>query len=432
MADIYQAQLDGFTLDIETIDDQFDLSIVRHEFPHIDGALLENMGQKARAIRFRCYFWDNTYDQHINLINYLANRDLFEFTHPQYGIITGMVEQVICGHDDREEAVTVDINFVENIRSSTVGVPAEDITASVEGDFISAQQQQMDALINDMYGLGVDVSTALDESQTLYAQLQSGSAFARQVVKELDACIAATSVWAADITQPVNSLVASISYLTTAPGRMLSVATRAAERVARLSDAVLFAPSRALSNMDYNLSSLVNVIADTGSQPSRAITAARSLFVRHLRLAAAQRLALEAAVLYAADEANRQAVRTAETITGWDVSGIYHQVDNTVLVMNVTELEKSLALVRSRLQTALSEARQITALNSMARNLLHHVTTVKLERERIITVSIDNPMPLHLVCLHHGVSYRTAQRVMSINPAVANPSHCPRSVALYA
>ncbi|GAC1467386.1 MAG: hypothetical protein PVSMB11_02950 [Desulfuromonadaceae bacterium] len=55
--DLYAAAIDGIPLEIETLDDQFEVAIARHEFPFKDGALLENMGQKDLTVTILCYFW---------------------------------------------------------------------------------------------------------------------------------------------------------------------------------------------------------------------------------------------------------------------------------------------------------------------------------------------------------------------------------------
>lgn len=85
-----ECPVDGIPLEIETLDDQFEVAIARHEFPFKDGALLENMGQKARTVAIRCYFWDDgshlTYNGHIKLVNHLKDKALFELTHPMKAV----------------------------------------------------------------------------------------------------------------------------------------------------------------------------------------------------------------------------------------------------------------------------------------------------------------------------------------------------------
>jgi len=70
------------------------------------------MGQKAREIKFRCYFYNETYELHTSVIALLDYHGLLELHHPKYGIIQGMVESMSIRHDDREETAEIDITFV--------------------------------------------------------------------------------------------------------------------------------------------------------------------------------------------------------------------------------------------------------------------------------------------------------------------------------
>ena len=51
----------------------------------------------------------------------------------------------------------------------------------------------------------------------------------------------------------------------------------------------------------------------------------------------------------------------------------------------------------------------------LAENLLDHVNRIKLQREKIITIRVDNPLPVHMLCLQYGLSYMAAERVCAIN-----------------
>jgi C4-type Zn-finger protein len=98
--------------------------------------------------------------------------------------------------------------------------------------------------------------------------------------------------------------------------------------------------------------------------------------------------------------------------------------------MSVRELERSLTGVRETLQEAIDLARDQQALKAMARQLLEHVNQVKLERDRMLTIALDNPMPLHLVCLQQGVSYRQASRLLAVNN-IPQPNFTAGEVTVY-
>jgi hypothetical protein len=133
----------------------------------------------------------------------------------------------------------------------------------------------------------------------------------------------------------------------------------------------------------------------------------------HLEIACAQRIALEAAAIYAEDE---QAFQDA---------------DPDVQLMNIRELEETLAIVRARLEAAVAIARDMDSLKQTAENLLNHVNSVRLEREKMIKVILDNPMPLHLVCLKYGLPYQDAERLLRINH-IRQPNFTAGEVLVYA
>ena len=63
--------------------------------------------------------------------------------------------------------------------------------------------------------------------------------------------------------------------------------------------------------------------------------------------------------------------------------------------------------------------------------LLNQVNTVRLEREKMIAVTLDNPMPLHLVCLRYGLSYKDAQRLIAVNN-IRHPNFTSGGINVYA
>lgn len=137
MPDRYTAQLDGFALEIETTDDAFEKAIVRHEYPFKDGALLEDMGRKARIVKFRCYFWDDgadhaTYDTHIELVKHLASQEISELVHPKYGPLRGCVESMSVRHDDRDRTAEIDVTFVEGLIEDGGDTSHTDVEAAAE------------------------------------------------------------------------------------------------------------------------------------------------------------------------------------------------------------------------------------------------------------------------------------------------------------
>ncbi|MDP2166780.1 MAG: hypothetical protein Q8J64_00425, partial [Thermodesulfovibrionales bacterium] len=123
----------------------------------------------------------------------------------------------------------------------------------------------------------------------------------------------------------------------------------------------------------------------------------------------------------------------AEKSTGFDALGNFIGAESSGGILDVTELERSLSEVRSYLQEAVDDSRDMPSLKELALSLLKHVNTVKLEREKIISVDVGaNPLPLHLICLKYGLSHDYAERILKINPHVSNPNFVTGEVNIYA
>lgn len=393
MSTIYNAQLDGFSLEIEHIDDGFDAAIVQYQYPYKNGAALEHMGQKARTIRFRCYFINDNYLEHISFLDYLkGKRDLMELTHPQYGLIKGFVQTVSSHHDDRQLTVEVDITFIEHLMEAIAPQVYQDIQSAIEKAFKDGQSQLM--------------------TFSLSGLIQQAEAF----ISTMDATLNT-------VTNPANSLIATIDYGTSLPGRVCGSIARTAERYSLAYASLKSAPARFMASLRQGVKSIETAGAAAASLQAMAT------------ISGAQYLALQTAYAFQADQKLRQAVRQQEQAVAFDVSGKFTQPPIVSGILTANELEQILASVRSDLQAAITLARslglQVEALQQMAALLLEHVDHVKLERERIITIQQDNPIPLHILCLKNSLPYAYASRIAGIN-RFRNPNFVKGDVRIYA
>ena len=416
--------LDGFTIEMETIEDAFEVAIAAYEYPYADGADLEDMGQKAHKCRIRCYFWDEadheTYDDHQLLVNSLGLRELVDFLHPKYSLMKGKTESIVVRHDDRERCAEVDLTFIEQRRTVLEPAPQPPILSSLESAYLQGQEEQQAKLAENVKGdlpkadAGA-VTKALDSSLGLLEQVQGYSAKARSYVGKIEGYIATAEAIVNQIVSPVNSLQATITYATSLPGRILGSVTAAVEKVARTYDSLQNFPARFLTALDDAFDDLQDAFDAFGDDDTSTIgTAAGATMSEHLSIACAQRMALEAASLYSADEA------------------AFTEGDEDFQVMNMRELEETLALVRTRIEAAVESAREMESLKIMAASLLSHVNRVRLEREKMIAVDLDNPMPLHLVCLRYGLPYTDAERLLAVNRGIRNPNFTSGEVLVYA
>jgi prophage DNA circulation protein len=418
------ATIDGISLEFEHLDDTFEKAIIRHEFPFRNGALLEDMGQKARVIKLRCYFWDNgdhlTYDAHIALINHLEGTGLSEFIHPRYGIVKGCVEQVSVRHDDRIRTAEIDLTFVENFRTAIQASYVADVQAAVEEAYAAGIDEQMDEFRADMQAaLGSEaisiVGIELDPAMGIVEQLQGVSLTARNWLKTVDTYVDTLEGTLDTIANPANGIVAAISFTTTLPGRVIGSAARCVERYAVLYDSLRNAPERFLESLENGY---------------RQLEAAFEGFSKTTRIAGASHCAMTAAEMYKTDEQSRAVQKKIESARPFDAMGNYRAPAEITAPMTAVELERTLATVRGYIQDAIDVARGGDSLKAMALQMLTHVNTVKLQRESIVQIRQDNPVPLHLFCLQQGLPYQAADRLMAIN-TIRKPNETSGTVNCY-
>lgn len=419
MPDLYPAQLDGFDLDIESINDEIESAIVRHEYPYRNGALLEDMGQKARSVRIRCYFWDNgdhqTYDTHTELLAYLEGMEIGELIHPQYGPMRGCVESIHVQHDDRERTAEVDITFVQGLIEDADDTTSEELVSAAEGTYADGIGQQMDEFSNDVSeALGAEANTILgldlDPLLGIVEQFEGVSTTARKYLQTVESYVGTMEGALNVIANPANGLVSALNYGLNLPGRVIGSVARCLERYSILADGLRVAPSRFADNLSLALDELTNVSGDFG---------------KTTQIGGASHIAMQTAYCYQTDTDLRSERLRVEGKPVFDTLGRYSPPeisDSTADVMTVQELEASLATVRGLLQDAVSLSRSVPALKQQALQLQAHVGVIKLEREKTMRVRLDNPMPLHLVCLRYGLPYSAAPRLLAINDAVHNPN----------
>lgn len=420
MSDKYDVTLDGFTLEIETISDSFDSSIAQYEFPYKNGALLENMGQKARTVSFRCYFFEETYEDHFQLLGHIRDKkDHSELLHPKYGLITGAIESVNVRHDDRLLVAEIDIVFIESI-SVTEPARVPNVESGVEDIYIKSQEEQKSEFAYDMRAsLGSEaegiLSRTLDPVKGVLEQFQDLSGAARNYITQVDTYVNELESTLNNVANPANSLIATIDYGTSLPGKVISAVARTAERYSLLYDSLKIAPTRFLQSFVDGMAEVKNALG----------------FQKQTDIAISQRLSLDLGYIFSTDEKNRQKARRLEKIKSFDLAGNYVQPETTPVLLTVNDIEESLYIVKSAIQASIDNAREMQTLKQLALILQEHAYIVKIESEKLVTVSIDTQTPLHLICLAHGLPYQYAERILSVN-RIVHPNFTKGEIKVYA
>jgi len=418
----FAATLNGFPLDLERIGTTFEKAIAVYEFPYRNGAKTEDMGETAPRHRFKAYWFGPTYEAFFAVREEMKRSDLFELVHPELGIVKGRISSMAPSWDDRDATAEVEFEFTEDTLDNVEPARVISVQAAVEAAFAAGQAEQMDAFAGEVRGaLGKEaggiLAKDLDPTLPILPQFTGISLKARNYLKTVDAMVTTAEATLHDIEAPADSLIASIDYGLSLPGRVVGSLAKTIERYTVLLASTRTAPGRFLSSLRQNLRDLEGTFND---------------FLTQLKLAGAQRLSLEAATLFEADEGRRQELKRQEGTRAWDSAGHLTASPASLPIMNVNEVEAALALVRSSIQEAIDLSRETSSLAQMAYDLLEHVSRVKMEYESVITVDVPVPTSLFVLCLKHGLPYVTTERLRALNPAFPNPNFVQGGVLLYA
>jgi prophage DNA circulation protein len=464
MPDTYPASLNGFPLQIETISDTFAKAIARYEFPYKDGAQLEDMGQKAHTIRVRCYFWDaagnQTYDEHKDFIDSLAQQTLFEFVHPTYGPMMGGVDTVSVTQDDRERTAEVDIEFVENLRGTTQTMqdyPAQDVMGSCEDAFSACILQTIAAFgAEAMAFLGAEASivatTVLNPAEAILGQFVGLSWPAYGFVEAVSQGITALGAILPNVANSTTSLLAATSFAPTLPGMLTQSIAQCCERYILWRQGIEANPTNWSSTISADITALIATFTSSPAASPAAVRVNTATIPKLLWMQAASAAALELASIYAADQANWTTAEQSQLENAFDMLGnyVYPDVPGAQL-MTQADLQQTLSDVRTIIQNAIDFARandvppscvassvdgagsSLDSLKEAALALQAQVESELLERSSLIQVMLANPLPLHLVCLMYGLPYNTAEQLWAVNrkDGLSNPNAVSGQVWVY-
>jgi prophage DNA circulation protein len=383
------------------------------------------MGQKARRVKIRCYFLNEQYEGHKELINHIGQTGhTYELTHPKYGIIKGQVESMVVRHDDRELTAEIDLTFIENLRGLIEISSILSVAAGTEEAFQDGQTELTEELTADIwdelgaYADEILAATELDaDAETLLEQFSGISRSAWEYVARVDEFVGGLRSTLNQITNPANSLTSIISYATDLPGVVIGALAKTVERYAIAYNSLSSAPDRFLDSFGTGIDELVE--------------SSHESFGKYVRIAKAQRAAVEVGASFAADEQVYQAqAQTAQTATFDALGRPQRTIEPTEAMLTIMDIETALALVRTEIQTAVDEARGMQSLKTLAAALTDHVIEIKMTRPALKKVVVDNETPLHLLCLKYGLPYNDAERLVTINK-LRHPSFVSGEVQVY-
>lgn len=424
-----KAALDDIPIRCRSIGDGFPRAVAVHEMPGRDTPVLRYFGKNARTVNLRCYFSGKAeYINHLKILELLDGKELFALTHPAYGTLWGEIPNVQVRHDEAILYAEIDLEFVEGTRD--VGEPAVgDVKGVTEGAYEEGMDEAAGAFSRTVRDALGDQAPAvlgkiLDPGAGILEQFTDVGSAAREYVKKVDVFVSVMEAALSHIATPANALASVITFGADLPGRVLGAVARTAARYTKLYEDLRNAPDRFVRSFQGGILALEDALdLDDDDAGGAGLKGA-------YRTVTAMEAGKELGALFSEDEEARNRVRALEETRSFDVDGTFLNPERPEAVMNVREIETALYLSREMVQQALDAARDIRPLNNMALVLLRHAVNVKLESLKIVRKTLDHVTPLHLVCLHNGLPYQMAERILKINN-VKNPSFCTGTVSIY-
>ncbi|MFA5424648.1 MAG: DNA circularization N-terminal domain-containing protein [Phycisphaerae bacterium] len=417
----FKCYFDDILLRLETIDDAAEKSLQRSEYANADGAELTDLGMKGKRFSATAWFIRDNYDDYKTFCDAVDQRDVVHnFVHPVFGLLFGKISSYNARHDHRKNCAVVDFTFEEELQGD-FELLSPLVTPQVEDQFTRGQSAAINNLSSGavaQFGAAASPlgSRVVDMAASISAQFVDVSAPVRLFVNKMEAAYRAVDSFCSIVTQPVNTLIATIDYGVTLPGQFIGAVAAAIDRFTTLVTSVTESPYRIMQSFYSGLAVLRNAVPG---------------FEAEFDNIRAQAGALVAAQLFSADNENRAAAETIDHATAWNDSGEYTGRADRPDVLTINDLERTLVLVRTYLQQALDENRGQTVLAEMAATLLQHVNTVKIKRERLLEIDVQTETPLALICHRRGLGYAAAGRVLSVNPHIKNPTFVSGVISIY-
>jgi len=440
----YNAQLDSWLLNILDISDDIRPNIAKYEFVFRDGAILDNMGNSARVIKFKTYWFGTqanldvvqrspTYLQHKAFLADITDstKAYHTLTHPKYGVIKGQIGNSIgIYHDDTQNYVTIDIEFIEDgiiLNGSKINNFAIDKAVNTSQlSLLNGQLAKTSSTLTSS-GLSEVLGKAIDFSKTIQSQLSGISTKALNFCKEADKVTGTISSFLNNVTQPINTLTNAVNYASDVPSKIVQTVQKACDRIIANEQAISKAPATAVNNMVSSVQSLATSI--TGSLTSG--NQYNTLWSNVILSIGAGAVAQASAAAMMQDQTNRENQKAIESLKTFDDNG--QRISSTVSVidtMSQTDLENMLYVQRGLAQDAIEVDRDQPDLKNQCSLLIRFLDSIKLLKTQIVTMKVTN-MPIHTLCLQLGLSYQAADRILKLNPQITNPTFVDGVIKVY-
>ena len=433
------ARTGKYNLNILSITDSIPQSIARQEFLGQDGAVLYNLGLKAREIKFKAFFFGDqisdteninpTYMNHFEFINAVVGLNdnvEYKFSHPKYGIINCLCENISVMHDDTQEYAEVEVTLIEQGLKTETVVNVVDAYSKIENIENTQIKDQVEATNTSLKqgGFGNLINVPTDITKPLRDCFRGITQIERNFLAEADSLMSIVDGLYTAFDEISIQTTLITDFGTDVTNRILGSMTGCLLRMSNSFTSLANSPAQVALSMDTAVNNVARAFPDT----------LHKLYFQNsfTALAAARQSTVTAELI--------QKDQTLAPIQGKSFNAQGQRVGTTTSqpMLSSTELDLMVYVSRARIQEALetetidppSSGRENKSLRNMAAYLQDYVNSIKLKRMKISTISVSN-QPLHLILSAMGQSYQVAEVLLKINPSIKNPTFTEGLIKVY-
>ncbi len=428
-----------YLLNLLDISDSVSPALAQHEYANTDGAFIQNLGNHPRTVSFKTFWFGTapdisatevapTFENHYLFLDDMNNSANFHtFVHPKYGTLKGYVTGIKTLHNETQDYVEIDVNFVEKDILNSSFIPTQPF------DTLPDQVKATNNLLTTMNNLIANSGFAdvlgktVDFTKKLQAQITNVSQASRAFLGQLDTVLNVWDTFLATVQQPFSIVDATVNYVGDIPSRIVGSANGALRRAVASMANLNALPVQ----VTKNLIQYTELLGQTITSPTTTNT------MLNIALGNCGVIDISGAVqdMLINDDSNDKANQQVEKRKVFDISGLRALVLDPVAVMSLQELEDTLYTLNAYIQGIVvlnrENALDVQDLLTLASKTTTYVDSIKLNRKSIVNVTINN-IPLQLLITQMGLDYNAVDRVLKLNPQINNPTFSEGVVKVYA
>lgn len=429
---ILDASFRGVRFDVVNARDSWSRDIAQHEYPYIDGADVQDMGRKARNIRFSALFWGDDYDSRLqSFIAELDKRGAGELIHPIYGSMPNMqVIECQVGHDaENVDYCTVELVFLE----SKTGNPffSQDYPTAQADVIFNQVQSLMDAeqsLMDNALAPLRDAKKLMSKSKALASAALNMLLIFRGEITGFVGSTTDFVQYPGAFMSDLQSAVSLTSQNATSSGSSVSAASAISQTNATMSD--WGESHRQLTEIANLPTALVSGEKTAPVDiPAGVSVADIAELIAMVTIVVAGELAQDAADIFSNEDINNllsptEIERIANDTRQFIQTAIdQHRAQYADATQEVSSSPTALGIAWQPVVEGLKDI--ALAVQQLAANM---ITT----RPPLIQRRVDSVSNLHLVAHRWYGDYRRAVELQRLNPQLRNPNNLQPGDMLYA